>query len=44
MHKATHLGPNNHEKKQAYSDLLLDLRRKKGLSEEQAAVLGEVPL
>ena len=38
--KANLLDPKNHEKKQAYIDLLLDLRRKKGLTEEQAAVLG----
>ena len=42
--KANLLDPKNHEKKQAYIDLLLDLRRKKGLTEEQAAVLVEDPL
>ena len=30
--KANLLDPKNHEKKQAYIDLLLDLRRKKGLT------------
>ena len=42
--KANLLDPKNHEKKQAYIDLLLDLRRKKGLTEEQAAILVEDPL
>ena len=41
---AQELGLHNIEKKQAYIDLLLDLRRKKGLTEEQAAVLVEDPL
>lgn len=38
------LDPKNHEKKQAYIDLLLDLRGSKGLTEEKAAVLVEDPL
>ena len=42
--KANLLDPKNHEKKQAYIDLLLDLRRKKGLTEEQATALVEDPL
>ena len=44
IEKATLLDPKNHEKKQSYIDLLLELRRKKGLTEEQAATLVEDPL
>jgi len=42
--KARLIDPKNHDKKQAYIDLLLELRRKKGLTEEKAAVLVEDPL
>ena len=38
------LDPKNHEKKQAYADLFLDLRRAKGMTPEKAAVLVEDPL
>ena len=38
------LDPKNHEKKQAYADLLLDLRRAKGMTPEKAAALVEDPL
>ena len=38
------LDPKNHEKKQAYADLLLDLRRAKGMTPEKAAELVEEPL
>ena len=38
------LDPKNHDKKQAYADLLLDLRRAKGMTPEKAAVLVEDPL
>lgn len=42
--KATIVDPKNHEKKEEYTDLLYDLRKKKGLSREQAAELVENPL
>lgn len=42
--KATLLDPACHERKQAYTDLLLKLREKKGMTPEQAAVLVEDPL
>lgn len=42
--KATLLDPKNHERKEAYTDLLLELRRSKGMTPEQAAVLVEDPL
>ena len=42
--KATLLDPKQHAKKQDYINLLLELRRKKGLTEEQAAALVEDPL
>ena len=38
------LDPKNHEKKQTYADLLLDLRRAKGMTPEKAAELVEDPL
>ena len=44
IEKATLLDPKQHAKKQEYIDLLLELRRKKGLTEEQAAALVEDPL
>lgn len=36
--------PKNHEKKAAYADLLFQLRQKKGMTPEKAAVLVEDPL
>ena len=44
IEKATLLDPKKHAKKQAYIDLLLQLRKAKGLTEEQAAILVEDPL
>ena len=38
------LDPKNHEKKQAYIDLLLELRGSKGVTPEKAALLVEDPL
>jgi phosphate acetyltransferase len=40
----TVVNPKNHEKKQAYADLLYRLRHSKGLTEEKAAELVEDPL
>jgi phosphate acetyltransferase len=42
--KATVIDPENHEKKQAYADLLFQLRRSKGMTPEKAARLVEDPL
>ncbi|MDR0394645.1 MAG: phosphate acetyltransferase [Tannerella sp.] len=42
--KATIVDPENHEKKQAYADLLFQLRRSKGMTPEKAATLVEDPL
>ena len=42
--KVTIIDPKNHEKKQTYTELLLQLRRSKGLSAADAAVLVEDPL
>jgi len=41
---ATIIDPKNNEKKQTYADLLLDLRRSKGMTPEEAAKLVENPL
>ena len=41
---ATIVAPLNHEKKEAYADLLFQLRQKKGMTPEKAAVLVENPL
>ena len=41
---ATIVEPLNHEKKEAYADLLFQLRQKKGMTPEKAAVLVENPL
>ena len=38
------IDPKKHDKKQAYADLLLDLRRAKGMTPEKAAALVEDPL
>ena len=42
--EATLVDPKNHEKKAAYADLLFQLRQKKGMTPEKAAVLVEDPL
>ena len=42
--QATIIDPKNHEKKAAYADLLFQLRQKKGMTPEKAAVLVEDPL
>ena len=42
--KATIIDPTNHPKKEAYANLLFELRKKKGMTEEQAAGLVENPL
>lgn len=42
--EATIVDPKNHEKKAAYADLLYQLRQKKGMTPEKAAVLVEDPL
>ena len=42
--QATIIDPKNHEKKAAYADLLCQLRQKKGMTPEKAAVLVEDPL
>ena len=42
--EATIIDPKNHEKKAAYADLLVQLRQKKGMTPEKAAVLVEDPL
>jgi phosphate acetyltransferase len=42
--KATIVDPKNHEKKQAYADLLFQLRQSKGMTPEKAAQLVEDPL
>ncbi len=44
IEKANLLDPKNHEKKEAYTELLMELRKKKGLTYEQASVLVEDPL
>lgn len=42
--KATIVDPKNHDRKAAYTDLLVQLRQKKGMTSEKAAVLVEDPL
>ncbi len=42
--KATIIDPTNHHRKKTYIDLLVELRKKKGMTPEQAAVLVEDPL
>lgn len=44
LEKAVIVDPKNHEKKAAYADLLVQLRQKKGMTPEKAAVLVEDPL
>jgi len=42
--KAEFVNPQNHEKKDTYIDLMVEIRKKKGLSREDAAKLIENPL
>lgn len=42
--KATLVDPKNNEKKAVYADLLFELRKKKGMTPEQATALAEDPL
>ncbi len=42
--QANLVDPKNHEKKEAYIELLMELRKKKGLTYEQASMLVEDPL
>jgi phosphate acetyltransferase len=44
IEKATIIDPQNHSKKNIYADLLYDLRKKKGMTLEQAEKLIEDPL
>lgn len=44
IQEATIVDPENHEKKAAYAELLFQLRQKKGMTPEKAAVLVEDPL
>lgn len=44
IEKATIIDPKNHDKKQVYTDLLVELRKSKGMTPEKAAVLAEDPL
>ena len=44
IEKATLVDPKNHAKKVLYTNLLLELRKSKGVTEQQAAVLVEDPL
>ena len=44
INKATIIDPENHEKKDAYAELLFELRKKKGMTMEQAQELAKNPL
>ncbi|MGL4410962.1 MAG: phosphate acetyltransferase [Bacteroidales bacterium] len=44
LDKALIVDPANHEKKELYTNLLFDLRKSKGMTEEQAAKLAQDPL
>lgn len=44
IHKATIIDPENHEKKEAYAELLCELRKKKGMTMEEARKLVLNPL
>jgi phosphate acetyltransferase len=44
IEKATIIDPKDHPKRQAYIDLLLELRKHKGLTEQEASKLVEDPL
>lgn len=44
IEQATIINPKTHEKKQTYIDLMIELRKNKGLTKEQAEMLVEDPL
>lgn len=44
IHKATIIDPKNHSRKQAYTNLLFELRQAKGMTMEKASALVEDPL
>lgn len=44
INSGTIIDPKNHDKKEIYANLLLELRKKKGMTPEQAASLVEDPL
>ncbi|WP_106832295.1 phosphate acetyltransferase [Parabacteroides pacaensis] len=44
VHKAIIVDPKNNEKKEVYANLLFELRKKKGMTMEQATALAEDPL
>ncbi|MDD4922930.1 MAG: phosphate acetyltransferase [Bacteroidales bacterium] len=44
LHEAEIVDPKSHPKKELYTNLLVDLRKKKGMTFEQASVLVEDPL
>lgn len=44
VYRATIIDPKNHEKKDIYVNLLLELRKKRGMTPDQAAALVEEPL
>lgn len=44
VYRATIIDPKNHEKKDIYANLLLELRKKRGMTPDQAAALVEEPL
>ncbi len=44
IEKATIIDPKNHEKKDEYIDLMLEIRKSKGLTREEASKLVEDPL
>lgn len=44
IEKAIIINPKNHDKKEEYIDLMVDIRKKKGLTREEAAKLVEDPL
>lgn len=44
VYRATIIDPKNHEKKEIYANLLLELRKQRGMTPEQAAALVEEPL
>ncbi len=44
LDKATVINPENHEKMEAYAEMLVELRKKKGMTMEQARTLVQNPL
>jgi phosphate acetyltransferase len=44
IHKATLVNPKSHEKKEHYINMMVEIRRNKGLTQEEAAKLIEDPL